>query len=81
MFNTLLFTCAICDLEIRDYPKRTNRWRQVAPVCSYCQQVWQKEPGHGAMMDRRITAQIGALASCLSATSHQKQNPLHWRNQ
>ncbi len=81
MFDTLLFTCAICEREIRDYPKRTGRYRQIAPICSYCQQVWAKEPGHGAFMDRRIAAQIGALASCLSAVAHQKANPIpsRWR--
>lgn len=81
MFDTLLFTCAICAREIRDYPKRTGRYRQVGPICSYCQQVWSKEPGHGAFMDRRIAAQISALASVMSCEAYNKANPIpqNWR--
>lgn len=80
--TTLLFTCAICEREIRDYPKRKGRYRQVAPICSYCQQVWAKEPGHGAFMDRRIAAQIGALASRLATLAYKKEHPIpaNWRD-
>lgn len=81
MFDTLLFTCAICEREIRDYPKRTGRYRQIAPICAYCMKVWAVEPGHGAFMDRRIAAQIGAVASRLATLAYSKANPIpsNWR--
>lgn len=82
MFDTLLFICAICEREIRDHPKRTGRYRQIEPICSYCLHVWAKEPMHGAFMDRRIAAQINALALSISTTAYQKQNPIpaNWRD-
>lgn len=73
-FDTLLFTCAVCEREVRDWPGRNGRDRQIAPVCRYCESQWPDcVPKAGAFMDRRKAAHLSALANALSGKAHTKQ--------
>lgn len=73
-FYKLLFVCAICERDVRDYPDRNGRDRQMAPVCRYCERHYGSgAPQHGAFMDRRKAVQISALANALNANAHIKK--------
>lgn len=68
MFDTLLFNCAICEREIRDYPHRSGRDRHLEPICLRCEREWTErtgKPKDGALMDRRKALQILALSNSL----------------
>lgn len=68
-FSTLLFVCAICGRDIRDWPDRRGPDAQLAPVCRFCERVYTErvgQPKRGAFMDRRRARQILALASALA---------------
>ncbi len=70
-FDTLLFVCAICEREIRDWTGRNGRDRHVAPVCRLCEDRWAGAvPKAGAFMDRRKAAQVSALANALNGKAH-----------
>ena len=76
MFDTLLFHCAICEREIRDYPNRNGRDRHLQPVCRFCESQWNERVGKihtGAFMDRRKAMQINALAAALHNAAGAKQ--------
>ncbi len=67
-WNTLLFVCAICEREVRDYAFRVGRDRHLAPVCKLCEHMWTEgtgRPKDGSMMDRRKAMQIIALSNAL----------------
>lgn len=70
--HTLLFVCACCEREVRDYPTgRSGRDRAIPPVCRYCERTaWRSKVMAGAFMDRRIAMQIGALAESLCAEAN-----------
>lgn len=71
-FDTLLFTCAICEREVRDYPHRNAKDRHIEPVCRMCERGWTErsgKPTNGAMMDRRKTMHILALSNALHNTA------------
>ncbi|GEL44283.1 hypothetical protein MEX01_48740 [Methylorubrum extorquens] len=73
-FDTLLFVCAICEREVRDYPDRNGRDRHIAPICRGCESRWpDRPPQAGAFMDRRKAAHLSALANCLNNTAHIRQ--------
>lgn len=77
MFGEILFRCAICDREIRDYPGRNGRDRHLAPVCRVCEHYWTErvgKPAGGSFMDRRKAMQITALAEAL----HSKAASIQW---
>lgn len=78
MWDEFLFRCALCERDIRDYPHRPINRRQIEPICNYCMHVWGREPSHGAFMDRRIAARIGAVADKLATEAYCKQNSLNW---
>lgn len=68
MFDTLLFQCAICERDIRDFPDRKGRDRHLEPVCRMCERMWTEgtgKPKDGAMMDRRKALQVLALSNAL----------------
>lgn len=73
------FDCAICERHIE------NRWpgpRQIwslPPVCRYCETTWSaRVVPKGAFRDRRVVAQISALANALeSAALHQQWGGLY----
>ena len=68
MFDTLLFRCAICERDIRDYPERNGRDRHMEPLCRMCEHRWTEgtgRPRDGAMMDRRKALHVLALSSAL----------------
>lgn len=72
-FDTLLFNCAICQRDIRDYPRRNGRDRHVEPICRTCESHWTGgigKPKDGAMMDRRKVLHILALSNALGNTAH-----------
>lgn len=76
-FNTLLFVCAICRREIRDYPWRKGRDQHIEPVCRGCEREWTErtgKPDGGTLMDRRKAAHVLALANCL----HNKASVKDW---
>ena len=67
-YDTLLFRCAICERDIRDYPDRDGRQRHLEPVCRMCVSTWTQgtgSPRDGAMMDRRKARHILALSNAL----------------
>ncbi|MGX5776954.1 hypothetical protein [Methylorubrum zatmanii] len=73
-FDTLLFVCAICEREVRDWSGRNGRDRHLAPVCRGCESRWSDGPiKAGAFMDRRKAAHLSALANALSGKAHAKQ--------
>ena len=75
-FDTLLFCCAICRREIRDYPNRNGRDRHLAPICRLCEGQYNERTGKpkgGSFMDRRKALQINALAECLRGAAYAKQ--------
>lgn len=75
-FDTLLFRCAICEREARDYPNRNGRERHLSPVCRVCEWRWTertRKPLGGAFMDRRKAMQIAALAEALHSAAMQIQ--------
>ena len=68
MFDTLLFRCALCERDIKDYPNRNGRDRHLEPVCRLCESMWTEgtaKPKHGAMMDRRKALHVLALSNAL----------------
>jgi len=68
MFDTLLFKCAICEREVRDYPYRKGRDRHLEPICRLCERWWTERcgrPTEGTMMDRRKAMHVVALANAL----------------
>lgn len=76
MFDTLLFVCAICEREVRDYPDRNGRERHLAPLCMRCERTWTERVGkssHGAFMDRRKSSHILALSNALHNAAAIKQ--------
>lgn len=80
---TLLFSCAICEREVRDYPDRNGRDRHVEPLCRMCERMWTErigKPTDGAMMDRRKALHVLALSAALHNTaSLQEWNATHGR--
>lgn len=83
MFDTLLFRCAICQRDVRDFPDRKGRDRHVQPLCRMCEGTWTERTGQpkvGAMMDRRKARHVLALANALhNAASVIKWNADHAR--
>lgn len=70
-FGDLLFRCQICQHDIVDIP-RNGRERHLRPLCQYCERSYcDRKPTHGAFMDRRLAAQISALANALSGEAYQ----------
>jgi hypothetical protein len=72
MWDTLLFRCAICERDIKDYPNRNGRDRHMEPVCRMCERSWTEgtgKPQAGAMMDRRKSLHVLALANALRNTA------------
>lgn len=70
--DTLLFACAICEHEVRDFPYRNGRERHLAPICRRCERCWSErvgKPSAGFMMDRRKAMQIFCLAEALHSTA------------
>lgn len=68
MFDTLLFHCAICERDIKDYPNRNGRDRHIEPVCRMCEREWTERTGKahaGTMMDRRKMLHVLALANTI----------------
>lgn len=74
------FDCVICERHIENrWPGARQTW-SLPPVCRYCEQEWSaRPPQHGAFRDRRIAAQISAIASALDAKAHQQLHPRLWR--
>ena len=76
MFDTILFCCAICQREIKDYPHRNGRDRHLKPICRMCEGSWNERVGKingGAFMDRRKAMQINALARAIENAAHNRQ--------
>lgn len=72
----LLFNCAICQRDIRDYEFRKGRDRHIAPICKYCEgEYGDRAPMAGAFMDRRLAVQVSALANALNSRAHM----INWR--
>jgi NAD-dependent SIR2 family protein deacetylase len=76
-YHEHLFTCAICEREVRDWKGRSARDKHLPPVCRHCEMTWGTRPSHGAFMDRRVVTHIGALADALSATAWQQHHRRH----
>lgn len=77
MFDTLLFRCAICEHDVRDYANRNGRDRHLSPVCRGCESMWVEHigrPKDGSMMDRRKVMQIAALSEAL----HSQAGIMKW---
>lgn len=75
-FDTLLFTCAICQGDVRDYPDRRLPDRHVEPLCRMCERWWTErsgKPTNGAMMDRRKAMHVLALANAIQNTASLKE--------
>jgi len=75
-YHTLLFRCAICEREVRDYPNRIGRDRHLEPLCLYCEGEWTKGKGKihvGTFMDRRKAMQIHALSEALISKAYMMQ--------
>lgn len=71
-FDTLLFVCAICERDVRDWPGRKGRDRHLDPICRMCEREWTErtgKPNGGTMMDRRKALHVLALANCLRNTA------------
>ncbi len=69
----LLFKCAICEREVVDYPDRKGRDRHLAPFCRFCEGHYSDTvPKAGAFMDRRIVAQLSAIANALTGEAYAK---------
>jgi hypothetical protein len=71
-FDTLLFRCAVCQQDVKDYPSRNGRDRQLEPICRMCEHFWTErsgKPSAGAFMDRRKTMHILALSEALRSTA------------
>lgn len=83
MFDTLLFRCAICEREVRDYPDRNGRDRHLEPLCRRCESFWAErtgKPRDGAMMDRRKAAHVLALSVAIhSEACHIRWSAEHGR--
>lgn len=81
MFDTLLFQCAICNREVRDWPNRSGRDKHLNPLCRGCEHRYSERTGrprHGAMLDRRKAMQLLALADALHGeAASQKWNRQH----
>lgn len=85
-FNTLLFVCAICEREIRDYPFRNGRDRHLPPLCRGCESThtysWNGRSRElaritdGSPMDRRKAKQVFALSDAL----HSEAATLNWKD-
>lgn len=78
MFDTLLFHCAICERDVRDYPDRKGPDRQIAPICRYCEREWTEHTGKpegGTFMDRRKALRVCALSNALRNTA----SLIEWR--
>ena len=76
MFDALLFRCAICEREVRDFPDRSGRDRHVEPLCLMCERHWTErtgKPKDGSFMDRRKAMHVLALANALHNTASIKQ--------
>lgn len=74
-YNTLLFVCALCQREVRDYPNRNGRDRALEPICRYCEGAYTQRIGglkNGAFMDRRKARQIAALAEALGGEAYSR---------
>lgn len=78
-FDTLLFRCAICQHDVRDFPNRNGRDRHLSPICRGCERGWSErigKPTSGAMMDRRKTMQVVALSEALRSEA----SAIEWRH-
>jgi len=67
-WDTLLFRCAICRRDVKDYPGRKGRDQQISPLCRFCESEWTRgigKPKDGAFMDRRKAMHIIALSNAL----------------
>jgi len=69
----LLFTCAICSGDVRDYPDRNGRERHLEPLCKYCEDQGRRPQFVGAFMDRRRLAQLSAIADALCGEANAKE--------
>ena len=72
MFDTLLFQCAICERDIKDFPDRNGRDRHLDPLCRACERTWTERTGKpqaGSMMDRRKAMHVLALANAIHNTA------------
>ncbi|HZP77500.1 MAG TPA: hypothetical protein VFB45_15255 [Pseudolabrys sp.] len=68
-----LFTCALCERPVNDYPNRNGRDRHLAPLCKGCEGEYSKgvgAPKAGSFMDRRRVVQIAALSNALLSMAH-----------
>ena len=75
-FHTLLFVCGICEREVRDWPGRDGRHRNVEPICLRCEHIWTDRIGRpqaGAFMDRRKAMHVIALSNALHNEASVKQ--------
>lgn len=65
------FQCAICERHVDNhFPGSIQHW-SLPPVCRYCECHWGQRPvQYGAFRDRRVLAQIGALAEALNGTAN-----------
>jgi len=60
------FECVICEHSIDLRWNFPNNIQTIPPVCRYCEKNWCKStPTRGSFKDRRIAAQISALAEAL----------------
>lgn len=78
-FDTLLFRCAICQRDIRDYPGRFPQAAHLKPICRMCERSWTERTGKpkgGTMMDRRKAMSVAALATALECEA----NALKWKH-
>ena len=78
-FDTLLFRCAICRRDIRDWPGRNGRDAHLEPICRSCESVWTSgtgRPQHGSFKDRRRAMQLLALAEAL----HNRAALINWED-
>lgn len=70
----LLFVCAVCGRDVKDYRGRKGPDAQIAPVCRYCERSYTErvgKPKTGAFMDRRKAMQVMALSEALHSQARQ----------
>ena len=73
----VLFFCAICGFDVRDYYHGAGHLSPIAPVCRSCEQHYGTKVGSpGTFRDRRVAAQISALAVAL----HGEASAQKWRH-
>lgn len=66
----LLFTCVICQREVRDIIERAGKERHLQPICTYCERYYsQRSPDAGNFLDRRLACRLSAIAEALHSTA------------